>query len=144
MADQVDLRVVAGRPDVFQDAGVRAPVTGMAVLFRMVLAVVDGAAHEVVVELAGPVPQVVDGADGGAVAFKAVLPQVPDGVLARAEAPAGEETADAVFIAVAHEAVDQDDRIVVVAFHKNTLLFISNLLSILLYAYKCQKEKAKT
>ena len=118
MADEVDLGMVAGRPDILEDAGVRTAVAGMTILFRMVLAVVDRAADEAVIEFAGPVPKVVDGADGRTVALKAVLAQVPDRVLAGAESPAGQEAADAVFVAVAHEAVDQNDRVLIVAFHR--------------------------
>ena len=143
VADQMDLRVVARSPDVFQNAGVGPPVTGMAVLLRMVLAVVDGTADQVVVELTGSVPQVVDGSDCRAPALETVLTQVTDSVLAGTKAPAGEEAADAVFVAVAHESVDQDDRIVVVPFHSRYTPFHFKIVAIFIIRIQMSKRKGE-
>ena len=62
IAEDVDFLVVTGRSPVFEDTLICAAVAGMSVAFRVSLAVVDGAADQVGIEVADAVPDRSEGA----------------------------------------------------------------------------------
>ena len=112
VADEVDLRVVAGRTEIFQDAFIGTAEALDAVLLGMIDTVVDAAAEDVGIEFAGTFPHAGEGAESGLIDFIAEV-FVP--VLSEVLREGSEiliEIAEVVFLIDAQETVDEDGRIV--------------------------------
>ena len=109
VADQMDLELTVGVVQLRQDARERAAVAGMAVGGGVICAVVDRAADEVGIQLAGAVPVAGNGADGRGVDL---IAGVIENVAQAAEA-APVVQAEHFRAAPTEQAVHQHDRIVV-------------------------------
>ena len=120
VAEDVDLLVGPFLTEVFQDTGVLSSIPGMTVLLRVDFSVVDTAAEQVGPEDTGAVPAAVDRTEGRAVHLDALVPKVFAEVLLVGQSEVRELLVDEVLLAPAHEAVDDDDRIVVLVLHKNS------------------------
>ncbi len=118
VAEEVDLLVGAVLAEVLHDAGVFSAEPGVAVLLRMDFAVVDTAAEQVGPQDAGTVPAAVDGAQRGAMHLDALLPQVFAQVLLVGQTEVRVLFVDEVLLAPAHEAVADDDGVIVLVLHK--------------------------
>ena len=112
VADEVDLRVVAGRAEVFQDAFIGTAETLDAVFLGMIDTVVDAAAEDVGIEFAGTFPHAGEGAESGLIDFIAeVFVPVLSEVL-REGSEILVQIAEIVFLIDAQETVDEDGRII--------------------------------
>ena len=109
VADQMDLELTVGVVQLRQDARERAAVAGMAVGGGVICAVIDRAADEVGIQLAGAVPVAGNGADGRGIDL---IAGVIENVAQAAEA-APVVQAEHFRAAPTEQAVHQHDRIVV-------------------------------
>ena len=113
VAVEVDLLVRFGLAEVFESTGIGAAEPFVVVLLAVDLAVVDGSAEDVGIDLTGSVPGAAEGAEGRVVDFIAFPAQVRDQAAGAEHAPVVEVLAHAVIFTPAGKAVDQDGRVVV-------------------------------
>ena len=112
VADEVDLRVVSGSTEVFQDTFIGTAETFDAVLLRVVDTVVDAAAEDVGIEFAGALPHTGEGAECRLIDL---IAEVFFPVLSEVLGEGSEvlvQIAEIVLLVDAQETMDKDSRIV--------------------------------